>query len=150
MISSTYDIYLRHRADAKIKDSEVPAEVVLDIAEIPFVSERQLRGTVVHKIKMSDDHSMVAFTVDVGNTEVLKGGVKDMRENRVLDIMLPRVGQIEFGGGENPKVLYFTESDSESNRPSKVKRLCLETKQQTTIFVDDDPTHYIDIGVTKD
>ena len=64
--------------------------------------------------------------------------------------MLPSVGQIEFGGGENPKVLYFTESDSESNRPSKVKRLCLETKQQTTIFVDDDPTHYIDIGVTKD
>ena len=64
--------------------------------------------------------------------------------------MLPNVGQIEFGGGPNPKVIYFTESDSETNRPRKVKRLCLETMVQSTIFVDDNPTHYVDIGVTKD
>lgn len=31
-----------------------------------------------------------------------------------------------------------------------MKRLCLETMQATSIFVDDDPTHYVDIGVTKD
>ena len=33
---------------------------------------------------MSDDHSLVAFTVDIGNTEVLTGGVRDMTEDVVL------------------------------------------------------------------
>ena len=99
---------------------------------------------------MSDDHSLVAFTVDIGNTEFLTGGVRDMKENRVLpQIMLPNVGQVEFGGGENPTCLYFTEAD-EYNRPCKLKRLNLQTLEQTTIFMDEDPTHYIDIGVTKD
>ena len=64
--------------------------------------------------------------------------------------MLPNISQIEFSGGSNPKFLYFTECDVESNRPSKVKRLCLETLEQTSVFIDNDPTHYIDIGVTKD
>lgn len=124
--------------------------MVLDIAEIPWVPSRQLRNTVIEKVKMSDDHSLVAFTVDIGNTEFLTGGVRDMKENRVLpQIMLPNVGQVEFGGGENPTCLYFTEAD-EYNRPCKLKRLNLQTLEQTTIFMDEDPTHYIDIGVTKD
>ena len=76
---------------------------------------------------MSDDHSLVAFTVDIGNTEMLTGGVRDMTEDVVLpQIMLPNIGQIEFGGGDKPKSLYFTESDN-TNRPCKVKRLNIET-----------------------
>ena len=98
---------------------------------------------------MSDDHSLLAFTVDIGNTEVLVGGIKSIADQKLLDITLPRVGQIEFSGGENPKFAYYTESD-EYNRPCKVKRLCLETMESTSIFIDDDPTHYVDIGVTKD
>ena len=147
LVSKTYDVYMRHRTDTLRDDS---SEIVLDLADVPFIRRPDLRGSAVDKIKMSDDHSLLAFTVDVGNTEVLMGGIKHITDQKYLDVSLPRVGQIEFGGGENPKIAYYTESDPEYNRPCKVKRLCLETMQSTSIFVDDDPTHYVDIGVTKD
>jgi hypothetical protein len=37
-----------------------------------------MRNSIVDKIKMNDDHSLIAFTIDIGNTEVLTGGIKDM------------------------------------------------------------------------
>jgi len=33
---------------------------------------------------MNDDHSLVAFTLDIGNTEKITGGIKDMLKNEVL------------------------------------------------------------------
>jgi len=36
------------------------------------------------------------------------------------------------------------------NRSYKVKKLNIETMKESTIFVDPDQTHYVDIGVTKD
>lgn len=59
-------------------------DIVFDIEEVPFVSQRNLRKTIVDKIKMNDDHSMVAFTLDIGNTEKLTGGIKDMQTGEVL------------------------------------------------------------------
>jgi len=32
-------------------------------------------------MKINDDHTMIAFTLDIGNTERLTGGVKDLRTN---------------------------------------------------------------------
>jgi hypothetical protein len=43
-----------------------------------------LRKTSIDKIKMNDDHSLISFTVDIGNTEVLTGGIKDMKSGEVL------------------------------------------------------------------
>jgi len=98
---------------------------------------------------MNDDHSLVAFTLDIGNTEVLTGAVKDMNTGQLLPgVKLDRIGQLEFGKGR--KTLFYTETDEETNRPNKVKKLDLETLKETSIYVDDDPTHYVDIGVTKD
>lgn len=59
-------------------------EVILDLEEVPFVSQRNLRKTIVEKVKMNDDHSLVAFTIDIGNTERLTGGIKDMKKGQVL------------------------------------------------------------------
>lgn len=42
------------------------------------------RTTVLEKLKMSDDHSLIAFTLDIGNTEKLIGGVRDMKTGQVL------------------------------------------------------------------
>ena len=39
---------------------------------------------------------------------------------------------------------------NEHNRPYIVKRMALATGIEQTIFIDDDPTHYIDISVSKD
>lgn len=47
--------------------------------------------TVIDKIKMNEDHSMVAFTLDIGNTEVLTGGVKDMHTGKVHPLQLENV-----------------------------------------------------------
>jgi len=69
-----------------------------------------------------------------------------MSENKVLPTKLENVGSVEFGCGQ---IVFFTECDS-YNRPCIVNRLDLETGKQTSLFVDDDPTHYLDIGMTKD
>ena len=53
-------------------------EIVLDLEEIPFVSKSMIRKTIVDKVKMNDDHSLIAYTLDIGNTERLTGGIKDM------------------------------------------------------------------------
>lgn len=39
---------------------------------------------MVDKVKMNDDHSLIAFTLDIGNTEKLTGGIKDMKTGEVL------------------------------------------------------------------
>ncbi len=69
-----------------------------------------IRKTLVDKVKMNDDHSMIAFTLDVGNTERLTGGIKDMKNNEVLkNIRLENISQIEFGRGR--ETIYYVETD---------------------------------------
>ena len=33
---------------------------------------------------MNDDHSLIAFTLDIGNTERLTGGIKDMKTGQIM------------------------------------------------------------------
>ena len=54
------------------------------MAEIPWLSQEAMKTTVVDKIKMNDDHSLVAFTVDIGNIERCSGGIKDMTRDKVI------------------------------------------------------------------
>ena len=63
------------------EQAEKETEVILDLEEVPFISPKMLRKTIVDKVKMSDDHSLIAFTLDIGNTEKLAGGIKDMQTN---------------------------------------------------------------------
>ena len=76
------------------------------------------------KVKINDDHSLIAFTLDIGNTEKLTGGIKDMQKNEVLrNIKLEGISQMEFGRGR--ETLYFVETDS-MNRPFRVKKMNLQ------------------------
>ena len=113
---------------------------------MPFVPESQLRRTKVDKFKISDDHQIAAFTVDIGNTENLTLGFKNLETNEILPFQIHNVGSCEFG---LERTIYFTECDH-YNRPCKVKRFNLDTQEKQTVFIDENPTHYIDIGVTKD
>lgn len=54
-----------------------------DLVSIGFVPHNMVKTTVVDKIKMNEDHSKIAFTVDIGNTERCTGGVKDMKTGKV-------------------------------------------------------------------
>ena len=123
-------------------------EVVLDLEEVPFVSRSMMRKTIVDKVKMNDDHSLIGFTLDIGNTERLTGGIKDMKTNEVLkNVKLENISQIEFGRGSD--TIYYVETDA-MNRPYKVKKMNIKTMEENSVFVDTDPTHYVDIGITKD
>ena len=53
-------------------------DIFLDLEEIPFIRKSMIRKTIVDKVKMNDDHSLIAYTLDIGNTERLTGGIKDM------------------------------------------------------------------------
>lgn len=57
---------------------------------------------------------------------------------------------MEFGSGEDPRFLYYTESTKEENRPWRVVKVDLKTGNKKVIYEDNDPTHYVDLGVTKD
>lgn len=87
--NNTYEIYCRHKKElvGKFNSAEeglAATEIIFDIEEIPFVNQKQQRKTILQKFKMNDDHSVVAFTIDIGNTEQLTGGIKDMKTNEVL------------------------------------------------------------------
>ena len=63
--------------------------------------------TVIDKLKMNHDHSLIGFTVDIGNTERLTGGIKCMKSNKVLSsFRLEGLGSMEFSlDGDS---VYFT------------------------------------------
>jgi protease II len=121
--------------------------VILDICEVPFIPPKLLRQTVIEGFKISDDHSLIAFKVDIGNMERVTAGFKDMTTGKVLKTKLTNVGDIIFGCG---RTVFYTECDADSNRPYKVVRYDVRTGESQTIFMDDNPTHYVDIGITKD
>ena len=62
------------------------------MAQVPFVPPKLLRKTIVSKLKMSDDHNLVGFTIDIGNTEQLTGGIKDMTTGKILPVKLESIG----------------------------------------------------------
>ena len=64
--SSTYEIYMRSEKQSKNADD---GEEIFDITQVPFLQPQLLRHTMVSKIKMSDDHSLLAFTLEVGADE---------------------------------------------------------------------------------
>ena len=48
------------------------------------MSSSQLRNTLIDKLKMNDDHTLIAFTLDIGNIEKLVGGIKDMTTGEIM------------------------------------------------------------------
>ena len=59
-------------------------DIVEDLVNTGFVPRKHVRTTVIDKIKMNEDHSLIAYTVDIGNTERCTGGVKDMNSGLIL------------------------------------------------------------------
>ena len=138
LMSPTYDVYVRIATDLKISsEAEILAnsEVVLDIAECPFVPFQSLRTASVDKLKMSDNHGLLAFTVDIEHNEIMTGGIKDLTKNEHLPhFVFHNVHSMEFGSGEDPRFLYYTEGAKEDNRPWRVMKVDLKTSKKTIIF----------------
>jgi protease II len=91
----TYDYYVRVRSDLERSDpkkAEAEADVLLDIGEVPFIPSIYLRQTLVDKFRVSDDNNVVAFTIDIGNTEHLTLGFKNLKDKKFLHHMIESVG----------------------------------------------------------
>ena len=50
---------------------------MLDIAEVPFIRQKWSK-TTIQKIRASDDHTRIAFTVEMDETEKQTCGIRDM------------------------------------------------------------------------
>jgi protease II len=50
---------------------------------VPWVPKSKIPVTLIEKLTMNSDHSLIAFALDIGNTEILTAGIKDMRSGRV-------------------------------------------------------------------
>lgn len=123
-------------------------DMIEDLVNTGIVPHRFAKTTLVDKIKMNRDHNLVGFTIDIGNNEKLTGGVKDMKTGRVLrNVILPNISQLDFAN--DGQHLFFVQTDDQ-NRPNSVKRINLESGKQEVLFMDDDPTHYVDINMSKD
>ncbi len=85
--------------------------------------------------------------MDIGNTERQTLGIRNIAKNYYSPIRIDNICQAEFGASSN--ILFYTSTD-EANRPCSVKMVDLETNNTSTIFTDDNPTHYLDLGITKD
>ena len=71
-----------------------------------------------------------------------------MNTGKVLhNIRLENISCMEFGADGD--TLYYVMTD-QHNRPYKVNQLSIESGEIQTILMDDDPTHYIDISLSKD
>ena len=139
---NNYHVFYREHAQTGKK------ELVLDLAKVKQV--RDPSTTIIDKVKMSDDHSRVAFNVDLHNNEKLSMGVMDIQTGQVLD-WVDNCCQVEFDS--TGEYIYYCVADK-LNRPHKIfKRKIGDSQPQlkdTVIHEDEDPTHYIDIGVSKD
>ena len=69
---------------------------MLDLMEVPYIPQAKLRETAIEKIRYNEDHSLIAFTIDIGNNEVLTAGLKDMKKGEVLNIRLENLSQVEL------------------------------------------------------
>ena len=75
------------------------AEKVLDLRDVRHI--RNPTTTFIDKIKISDDHTRVAFNVDINNNEKLSLGIMDIKTSKVLD-WIPNANQAEFdSSGDN-------------------------------------------------
>lgn len=121
------------------------------MVEIPWIPQKLLKTTVVDKVKFNSDHSLVAFTVDVGNNERCTGGLKNMNTGEIdPEWIVDGISQMEFFGKQNgDEVVYFVDMN-EHNRPYRIRSKTVGSKVENIVFVDDDPTHYVDIGISKD
>lgn len=63
-----------------------------------------------------------------------------------MDVKLKDISAIEFA--KHNSILYIELDDH--NRPYCVKKKDLQSLSEQTLFVDDDPTHYVDINLSKD
>ena len=52
--------------------------------DITFIPPKLLQSTFVDKIKMNNNHGLIAFTVNIGNQEKLTGGIKSMKLGSIL------------------------------------------------------------------
>ena len=67
---------------------------------MPFLSKSLVRKTSIDKFKLNDDHSMLAYTLDIGSNEKLTGGLRDLNTGEYLrGPKFENISQIEFVKG---------------------------------------------------
>ncbi|CAI2386107.1 unnamed protein product [Moneuplotes crassus] len=121
-------------------------EKVLDLKDIPNITDPS--SVIFDKIKISDDHTKLAFTVDLENNERFSTGIIDIFSSNLIN-WVDNACQAEFDSTGD--FLYYCIADS-LNRPYKIMKRNLKSKflKDKVIVEDHDDTHYLEIGLSKD
>lgn len=120
-------------------------EKVLDMKD--FKEIKNPSEVFLDKIKISDNHNKLCFNVDLNNNEKLSLGILNIKTGKPID-WIENWCQAEFD--KDGTHVYYVQAD-ELNRPFQIaKRKIGYPTKDVVLYTDDDPTHYLDIGISKD
>lgn len=117
-IQHGYDVLYRKRQGEQGKDKE---NLVFDIGTVPFLNKKSLEKVSLKQLRVSDDHSIVSYILDIENNESTIGGLYVVSLRKYIEIYLEKVSSIEFGS-KNKEEIIILEMDSQL-RPFKVSSL---------------------------
>lgn len=138
--SDPYNVFFRQHVEKGTR------EKVLDLKDIPKITDPS--AVIIDKIKISDDHSKIAFTIDLENNEKLSTGIFDIEKSKLIN-WIDNACQAEFNAQGD--FVYYCVADT-LNRPYKIMKRNLNSRilKDKVIVEDHDQTHYLEIGVSKD
>jgi len=96
-------------------------ELVFDIGKVPILNKSKLDKVSLKQLRVSDDHSLVSYILDMENNENTVGGLYKISSKEYIDMYFDKVSSIEFGSKAKEEIIIL-EMDSKL-RPYKVSSL---------------------------
>lgn len=96
---------------------------------------------------MSDDHTEIAFGIDLRNDEQTNFYIKNLETNKIHKKVFYDTHNVQFSA-DGKSILYVTANDQK--RQCNIHLHVLGTDSYNIIYHEKDESYYLDIGVTKD
>ncbi|XP_024537434.1 uncharacterized protein LOC112348678 [Selaginella moellendorffii] len=120
------------------------SEVMIDINELAAEHGHAQLGV----FKLSRDHKLLAYTIDLGGNEMFTLFIKDLETDSLL-LEHKTDGVVSVEWSDTGEYLYYTCSDV-AHRPHRVLLWNLRSKDDDiAIYHDDNPKNFVDVTRTK-
>ncbi|EFJ25527.1 hypothetical protein SELMODRAFT_98843 [Selaginella moellendorffii] len=120
------------------------SEVMIDINELAAEHGHAQLGV----FKLSRDHKLLAYTIDLGGNEIFTLFIKDLETDSLL-LEHKTDGVVSVEWSDTGDYLYYTCSDA-AHRPHRVLLRNLRSKDDDiAIYHDDNPKNFVDVTRTK-
>ena len=123
---------------------EAPEEILLDLNVLG--KDRKFVG--LGGLVVSDDHNLLAYTIDFTGFRQYALQVKDLRNGQTLSDTTARVTSMAWGADN--KTLFLTTEDDVTKRSDKLLRHVLGSTNFELLYDEKDELYDIEIGKTRD